>query len=300
MNNELYELLDFGEGRRLERFGKTIFDRPAPNVGDTAKSSPEKWAEADVRYERDADTRGPGEARGQWISKDTLPDSWPFEMNGFHLRLRPTPSGQLGIFPEQIENWAWIQSQVRSILDEVPTPGEAAAPARIRVLNLFAHTGGSTLAAAHAGAEVVHVDAARNSVGWAKRNAECSGLAKAPIRWIVEDATLFAKREAKRGNRYEGLILDPPSYGHGAAGQPWAIQKHLLPLLRNCGELIKETGRFVLLTCHTPGLGPAELLEMVADTLFCGNQVEAIAQSASITSSSGGELPIGTVLRWRS
>ncbi len=300
MNNEPYELLDFGEGRRLERFSKTIFDRPAPNVDDTAKSSPEKWAEADVRYERDADTRGPGEAGGQWTSRTTLPDSWPFEMNGLHLRLRPTPFGQLGIFPEQIENWTWIQSQVRSLLDEVPTPGDAAASPRIRVLNLFAHTGGSTLAAADAGAEVVHVDAARNSVAWAKRNAECSGLEKAPIRWIVEDATLFAKREVKRGNRYEGIILDPPSYGHGAAGQTWAIQKHLVALLRNCGELIKETGRFVLLTCHTPGLGPSELQEMVADTLFCGNHVETIAQPTSITSSSGRDFPTGTVLRWRS
>jgi len=300
MKDEPYELLDFGEGRRLERFGKTIFDRPAPNLVDTAKSSPEKWAEADVRYERDANAHGPDTARGQWTSKHALPESWPFEGNGLHLRLRPTPFGHLGIFPEQIENWTWIQTQIRSILKEVPVPGEAATPARMRVLNLFAHTGGSTLAAAHAGAEVVHVDAARNSVGWAKRNAECSGLANAPIRWIVEDASLFAKREVKRERQYEGIILDPPSYGHGAAGQTWSIQKHLLPLLRNCGELIKETGRFVLLTCHTPGLGPSELQEMVADTLFCGHQVDAIAQPTSITSSSERELPTGTVLRWRS
>ena len=162
------------------------------------------------------------------------------------LELKRTNFGHLGLFPEQAANWPWIAEQV------------ASAPA-MRVLNLFAYTGGSTLAAAAAGAEVVHVDAAKNIVAWARRNAALSGLADAPIHWIAEDALKFVKRELRRENRYDAVILDPPSYGHGAHGEVWRLSQHLPRLLELCGQLTAGRRRFMLLTCHTPDFEPARL-----------------------------------------
>ena len=171
----------------------------------------------------------------------------------FRLQLEALPSGQVGVFPEQRENWDWIARQVRRAK---PQADEGRG---FRVLNLFAYTGGSTLAAAAAGAEVVHIDAAQNIVDRARANAELSGLADRPIRWIAEDAVKFCRREVKRGNKYDAVILDPPSYGHGPKGEVWKIENDLLPLLKLCGELTSESRAFVLVTCHSPGIGPAEL-----------------------------------------
>ena len=166
------------------------------------------------------------------------------------------------------------------------------------MLNLFAYTGGSTLAAAAAGAEVVHVDAARNIVAWARRNAELCGLAEAPIRWIAEDAMKFVKRELKRGNHYDAVILDPPSYGHGPRGEVWRLSKHLPRLLAMCGQLTAGRRQFMLLTCHTPGFPPARLREMMAEALGEEDRGAVSARELTIRAATGRELPSGVAVRW--
>jgi 23S rRNA (cytosine1962-C5)-methyltransferase len=168
----------------------------------------------------------------------------------------------------------------------------------LRVLNLFAYTGGSTLAAAAAGAEVVHIDSARNIVDRARRNAELSGLADRPIRWIAEDAMKFCQRELKRGNRYDAVILDPPTYGHGPAGQPWKIAEDLLPMLKICAELTEATRAFVLITSHTPGLGPAELSAYLAEGIFGHCAQPTSAGELFLRVADERRLPSGVVARW--
>ena len=223
-----YELLDFGEGRKLERFGPWTLDRPCP-AAQAAKGAPRAWREATACF------LGDRAADGEW---SPAPDRWTTPTTSilidlgagrsFRLELEPLPSGQIGVFPEQLANWRWIAARV------------AAQGPPLNVLNLFAYTGGITLAAAAAGAAVVHVDAARSVVARARQNAAASGLADRPIRWIAEDATKFCRREARRGNRYDAVILDPPTYGHGPQGDPWSIRRDLLPLLDLCGELTER------------------------------------------------------------
>jgi 23S rRNA (cytosine1962-C5)-methyltransferase len=204
------------------------------------------------------------------------------------FELKPTESGQIGIFPEQAENWDWIDRQVRR------------ADRELTLLNLFAYTGGSTLAAARAGARVVHIDAAKNVVRWARRNAQISGLEEAPIRWIAEDAQRFVERELRRGNRYDGVILDPPSYGHGPQGEVWKLSDHLMPLLEKCGQLTRSRRALFLLTCHTPGFGPAELEASLADTVFGHCQAGVRAGRLQLATVSGRRLPSGVYARWPS
>ena len=212
------------------------------------RANPDLWTQADARFE------GRDEQRGQWTDRRELPERWTVAHGPLRFELKRTEFGHLGLFPEQAENWDWIARAAvrqRGRLARMLRAGET--PALREVLNLFAYTGGSTLAAAAAGAEVVHVDAAKNVVAWARRNAELSGLADAPIRWIAEDAMKFVKRELKRGNRYDAVILDPPSYGHGPHGEVWRLSKHLPRLLDLCAELTAGRPQFMLLTCHTPG-----------------------------------------------
>ena len=232
-----YELLDAGDGRRLERFGDRIVDRPAAAAIDP-RQDPGVWEQADLRFHRN--TGWEGRAGTQ---------SWSVELEGLTFELRPTETGQVGLFPEQAPNWRWLRRTV----------GAIAASGPPTVLNLFAFTGAATLAAAAAGAEVAHVDGSRPSVAWARRNADLSGLADRPIRWLVDDAAVFVEREARRGRGYRGLILDPPSYGHGPAGRTWRLEKDLDDLLGNCVRVSDPAPEFVLLTAHTPGFGGERL-----------------------------------------
>jgi 23S rRNA (cytosine1962-C5)-methyltransferase len=283
-----YELLDFGEGRKLERFGTLILDRPCP-AADLKPARPSAWATADARY------AGDRAATGTWTP---AVDRWPTAENiatvplapdrSFRLSIDALPSGQVGIFPEQFFNWQWLAQR----------GGAAPPPANpLRVLNLFAYTGGSSLAAAAAGAQVTHVDAAKPVVERASFNAEASGLEDS-IRWIVEDAMKFCRREVKRGNRYDAVILDPPTYGHGPKGEEWLIKRDLLPLLQLCGELTKRRPNFVLLTCHTPDLGPAELSAYLSDGIFghCGQPPRT--GELYLETADGRRLPSGTYARW--
>ncbi len=275
-----YQLLDFGEGRKLERFAGYVLDRPAPAAAGQPKSDPALWKTAQGRYTR----RGDG--AGRWKFAAGAPPDWTLRYGSLTLKLKPTPFGHVGVFAEQAANWDWIAVQARR------------ADRALRVLNLFAYTGGSTLAAAAAGCQVVHVDAAKNIVAWARENARLSGLDEAPIRWIHEDAARFVARELRRGNHYDALILDPPSYGHGPQGQSWKIDQQLLPLLRQCGQLTARRRAFILLTCHSPGWGPAELEAMMADAVFGQCQSGVVARPISIRAADGRRLPSGTLARW--
>ena len=229
-------LEDFGDAARLERFGDRLVDRPlAGEFG--ARRTPDRWLDADLRFDRDSGWTGPREPR-----------PWTVAVDGLPMELRPTDAGQVGLFPEHIAMLPWLRARVAERVaarpDEVPA-----------ILHLFAYTGLATLAMAHAGAAVTHVDAARPSVTWARHNAGLAGLADAPIRWIVDDVRAFTEREARRGRRYAGLVLDPPSYGHGSGGRAWRLEADLEPLLAACRGIL-DPGAFILLTGHTPAMGP--------------------------------------------
>lgn len=275
-----YQLLDFGDGRRLERFGPWVLDRPAPAAELAARRNPSAWQEADARFDRD----GEGES-GRWTGEHELPPRWTIRHAPFSLELKRTEFGHLGVFPEQAGNWDWIGEQV------------CAAGRPVRVLNLFAYTGASTLAAAAAGAQVTHVDGARNVVAWARQNAGLSGLAEAPIRWIAEDAQKFVRRELKRGNRYDAVILDPPSYGHGPHGEVWRLSKHLPWLLQACGRLTAGQPRFMLLTCHTPGFSPERLRRLLLEAIGDAGQCAASAEELAIAAATGQRLRSGVAVR---
>ena len=282
-----YKLLDFGDGRKLERFGEWTLDRPCPTAVGVSKSKPQAWRTASARFEGDRAADGEwSPAATKWPRREQTLNVPLSDERSFQMMLEPLPSGQIGVFPEQFDNWAWIASRV------------AAQGLPLNVLNLFAYTGGSSLAAALAGANVVHVDAAKSVVARARENATASGLAEHPIRWIVEDALKFCRREVKRGNRYDAIILDPPTYGHGPKGEEWNVKRDLLPLLELCGELTDRRPKFLLLTCHSPGMGPAELSAYLSEGIFgsCGQPPRTM--ELFLSTADGRRLPSGVAARW--
>ena len=286
--SDQYELIDFGDGRRLERFAGWVLDRPCPAAEQSRPMLPDEWDRVDARFERD--TRTDDDEGDGWTLHSEIPETWPLRHGPFQMELRRSPFGHLGVFPEQASNWDWIAEQV------------ATASGPLKILNLFAYTGGSTLAAATAGVtahlevEVVHVDSAGNTVARGKRNAELSGLAEAPIRWITEDAMKFVRREVKRGNRYDAVILDPPSYGHGRRGEAWRATKHLPELLAHCAKLTADRRHFMLLTCHTPDLDEKRLSAMLRDAV--GDRTATItAGPLGIPARCGKTLSCGVFVR---
>ncbi|HSL97822.1 MAG TPA: class I SAM-dependent methyltransferase [Candidatus Deferrimicrobiaceae bacterium] len=238
------ELIDAGDGRRLERFGERVVDRPAAAATEPRRAW-EAWSTTDLRFEA---------GRG-WSGRSPI-EPWQVELGGLTFELRPMPSGGVGLFPEQAANVPWLEARVAA-------RARAAEPPRI--LNLFAHTGLLTLAAARAGASVVHVDASRPAVAWARRNAELSGLDERPIRWLVDDAAAFVAREGRRARHYDGLILDPPSFGRAGARR-WRLLEDLPDLLAACASIVTHEA-FVLLTAHTTGVTGPELANLAAAAL---------------------------------
>ena len=235
---EDYELLDSGAGRKLERFGAHVLARPCSQAMWRQALSAAEWARADASFDREDGNR--------WHGRANLPREWVVETAGIKFRLGGTDFGHLGIFPEQRAQWEWIRRTVRCAAD-----GRSAVP---RVLNLFAYSGGSTLAAAQGGAEVCHLDASKGMVEWARENARLNGLAESPIRWIVDDAHKFMRREVRRGRRYDAVILDPPTFGRGASGEMYKIERDLPETLALVKGLLSEAPLFVLFSSHTPGL----------------------------------------------
>jgi len=278
MDSQDYELLDFGQGMKLERFGDVVVERPCP----AAESAPAyAGSPPDSIFTRQTSSQ----RNGKWTHRKQPPPDWQIRFEDICLELSCKPTGQVGVFPEQRPNWQWIKKQVAR------RPGA-------KVLNLFAYTGASTIAAAAAGAAVTHIDGAKSVVGWARRNAAHSGLESAPIRWIVEDAVKFVEREVKRGNRYDGIILDPPSYGHGPKGEEWKLSRDLFDLLGDCKQLLSSDPLLFLLSCHTPGFGAPELSAALSTCLFgsCGAGVKT--RSLSLQTTSGRRLPAGHAAYW--
>jgi len=254
-----HALLDVGGGARLERFGARTTDRPHPGALG-ARADPAAWRAADLRFDRD---------RG-WSGDVDVAQPWSIDIDGMRLELRATDAGQVGLFPEHAAMLPWLRERVAdrpattpgAVADREPTVTNEAP----LLLHLFAYTGLVTLALAAAGAAVVHVDASRPTVSWARRNAERSDLTDRPIRWIVDDAVAFTERELRRGRRYAGVVLDPPTYGHGPGSSAWRIEEHLPGLVTAAGSLLEPDG-FMLLTAHTAGLDEERLTAEMARAL---------------------------------
>lgn len=235
-----YELIDCGGGEKLERWGEHILVRPDPQAIWESKRENPGWKRAQGRYFRST------EGGGHW-EKDALPAQWELSYRDLTFHVKPMNFKHTGLFPEQAVNWDFARAQIES------------AGRSVRVLNLFAYTGGATVACAAAGAQVCHVDAAKGMVSWARENAARSGLADAPIRWIVDDCAKFAERELRRGRSYDAIILDPPSYGRGPNGEVWKLEENLFPFLKLCARLLSDRPLFVLLNSYTTGLAPSVL-----------------------------------------
>ncbi len=294
-----YALLDVGDGRRLERFGAITLDRPAPGADGHIPQDPAAWAAAQARFDR-AD-RGAVAHEG-WTTRDGQPlEPWLVEDGAHRFELRLAPSGQVGLFPEQHAARAWIGRQADRIAESgTGIAGAFSGPSA--VLNLFGYTGAATISAARTGVAVTHVDASRPAVAWARHNAMLNGLAGAQIRWISDDAAAFAERELRRGRRFAGIVLDPPSYGHGATGRAWRLADDLPALLAACAELLDDGPAFVLLTAHTPGFGPDRLGQILLEALepvvgsSAGGGIEVADQS--LLSEGGTRLHLGSMARW--
>lgn len=243
MNPNGYELLDSGNFQKLERFGEVVLSRPCAQAVWRQTLPPNTWQKATASFFRDGGN--------QWRGRDRLPATWDIGVDGTRFQLSSTDFGHLGIFPEQRDQWKRIRESCADYRKK-----HNRAP---RVLNLFAYSGGSTLAAAHGGGEVCHVDASKGMVDWARKNATLNGLDEKPIRWIVDDVTKFLEREHRREKFYDLIILDPPSYGRGAKGEIFKIENDLPPLLSLIGKLMSDQPLGVLLSCHTPELTPLSL-----------------------------------------
>jgi len=277
-----YRLLDTGGRARLEEVGPFRLERPAPVAFWPRGLTAADWDQVAARYHRASD------GGGQWEQLVPLPESWVLEFGGLVWEIRPTGFGHLGLFPEQAEGWRWLADRLKSM-------GQERNPS---VLNLFAYTGGSTLVCARAGARVCHLDAAQGAVAWARRNAALSGLAQAPVRWVVDDVVKFVRREQRRGSRHNGLILDPPSFGRGAKGEVWKIEDDLPALLEGCRALLAPGPAFLLLSCHSPGFTPRVLLNLLrACWSGAGGQFDA-GEMVVEAGPGGTDLPSGTYSRW--
>ena len=275
-----YELLDCSGGEKLERWGSYTLIRPDPQaIWRTPRSLP-LWRSPDARYTRSSS------GGGSW-DRGSLPSCWPIRYGDLTFQVKPMNFKHTGLFPEQAVNWDWIREKILS----------AGRP--IRVLNLFAYTGGATVAAASAGASVCHVDAARGMVSWAKENAAASGLADRPIRWIVDDCGKFVEREIRRGKRYDAVIMDPPSYGRGPGGEVWKLEDSVWQFLELVSGVLSDDPLFLLLNSYTTGLAPAALTYLVKSALSrrFGGRAESDELGLPVTES-GLILPCGASCRW--
>ena len=275
-----YEVLDTSDGEKLERWGRYILVRPDPQViWQTPRRDP-LWKKYDARYARS------NSGGGQWLQHH-LPERWQIRYRELVFNVKPMNFKHTGVFPEQAANWDFIDRQIR----------EARRP--VSVLNLFAYTGGATLAAAAAGASVCHVDAARGMVAWARENAASIGLSEAPIRWIIDDCAKFVEREIKRGKRYDAVIMDPPSYGRGPSGEIWKLEKDLYPFLQLVSGVLSENPLFFIINSYTTGLAPSVLTYLLDSTVTSrfGGHSESDELGLPVTDS-GLVLPCGAAGRW--
>jgi 23S rRNA (cytosine1962-C5)-methyltransferase len=243
-----YTLIDSGNGRKLERFGKFIFSRPCAAAVWAQSLTSTQWDKADGVFDRDG-----GNA---WTFNAEIPATWNVVVGGISFKLSTTGFGHVGMFPEQVASWKWIQTALSGSQKNPP-----------KVLNLFAYSGGATMAAALAGASVCHLDASRGMTQRARENADLNNLANAPIRWIVDDVMKFLDREIRRGNTYDAIIMDPPSFGRGKAREVFKIERAVMDLMAKCRKLLSNSPRFVLFSCHTPSFTPATIENILTQSL---------------------------------
>ncbi len=276
-----YELLDSGDGEKLERYGKYIFRRPDPQALWDKQLSLNEWGRTDANFRRDGQ-------KGDWDLKPGLPERWDIEFGDLKFWIRPTSFKHTGLFPEQLPNWDWM----RDVIIKAKRP--------VNVLNLFGYTGGASIAAVQAGASVTHIDGSKVAIKWGKDNAELSGLADKPIRWILEDAREFVRREIKRGNKYDGILLDPPAFGHGPNKEIWKIEDHLPELLKMCGEIMSDNPLFFLVNGYASGYS-AIAYENNLKPMFekFGGEFEK-GELTIEESKTGRLLPCGIFARWNS
>ena len=275
-----FEVLDCSGGEKLERWGKYFLVRPDPQVIWETPRHNAHWNDRDARYHR-SESGG-----GSW-EKGGLPEHWKISYKDLTFLVRPMNFKHTGLFPEQAANWDWAMDKIRN----------AGRP--ISVLNLFAYTGGATIACAKAGAQVCHVDAAKGMVAWGKENAAASGLSDAPIRWIVDDCAKFVEREIRRGHRYDAIIMDPPSYGRGPGGEIWKLEQNLWPFVSLCAGVLSEDPLFVLINSYTTGLS-ASVLSYVSESIFSrkfGGHSESHELGLPVKEN-GLVLPCGASCRW--
>lgn len=276
-----YALLDASSGERLERWGEILLIRPDPQIlWNTPRRLPE-WKRAHARYRR-SNTGG-----GQWERYKPLPDAWPIRYGELTFRLKPMGFKHTGLFPEQAVNWDGMAARIR------------AAGRPIRVLNLFGYTGAATLACVAAGAHVTHVDASKGMVAWGRENAAASGLADRPMRWLVDDCGKFVQRELRRGNTYDAILMDPPSYGRGPGGEVWKLEDAIYPLVEQCAGLLSDNPLFFIINSYSAGLSPSVMQYILSSLLtprfggVCSSDEIGLPVAAS-----GLVLPCGATAIW--
>lgn len=281
-----YELLDATNHNRLERWGQTLLIRPDPQVIWKNDETSPLWAKADAVYYRSA------KGGGQWNYHKKLPQKWQIHWNDLTLIVSPTGFKHTGVFPEQAVNWDYTAARIRTAKEKNPER-------EIKILNLFGYTGAATLACMEAGATVTHVDASKGMVQWARENAAASNLAERPVRWLVDDCVKFVQREIRRGNHYDGIIMDPPSYGRGPGGEVWKLEEQLYGLVEMCVPVLTDDPLFFILNSYTTGLSPsvmAYLLGVLLRPKF-GGYVSADEIGLPVTET-GLVLPCGSTAIW--
>jgi len=282
-----YALIDSGHGRKLERFGRFLVDRPEPQAMWQPMLEPGRWLRCDAVFKAGSGTED-GEG-GRWLRNKPLPDTWPLKVLDVTVLGRLTNFRHLGLFPEQLPNWQWVLGRLSEVRGEVP-----------RVLNLFAYTGAASLIAAQAGAEVTHVDASKRAIAWAKQNQAVSKLGEAPIRWILEDARKFVTREVRRGKRYHVILVDPPKFGRGPEGEVWDVFTHLAALLRDCALLLAPSQAALVLTTYAIRASALAMDALVGECLAERPGQAESGELAVVEEAGGRLLPTSLFTRWTS
>lgn len=281
-----YELIDSGEGEKLERYGEVVLSRPDPQAL-WFKNKPELWEKADAIFTRSDRNAG-------WEFGDNIPEDWTIELGGLNFLIKPSAFKHVGVFPEQVENWTWVEKVIKDRRSKI----KDHEGKNVKVLNLFGYTGGATLVAAKAGAEVCHVDGSKVAISWARENARLSGLEDKPVRWILDDAVKFVQREIKRGRKYDGIIMDPPAFGHGPEGELWKIETDFLPFLEMCFEILSDKPLFFLINGYASGYSSMAYENCLRPLIERYKGKIEKGELAIEESKSGRLLPCGIFARW--
>ena len=284
-NSSGYKIIDTSGGDKLESWGGRLLVRPDPQIIWKTEHRSPLWNKADGVYHRSS------KGGGEWEFRKKLPESWVISYGALRFVIRPTGFKHTGLFPEQAVNWDFMADKIRAAKEQ---------GREVKVLNLFAYTGGATLACAEAGAAVTHVDASKGMVSWARDNAAASGLSDKPIRWLVDDCEKFVKREIRRGSRYDGIVMDPPSYGRGPGGEVWKLEDCIYDLVKTCAQVLNDEPMFFLLNSYTTGLSPSVMAYILSEVLSEKFGGEVTADEIGLTvEMSGMPLPCGSTAIWQ-